>query len=52
MKNIFFLLFSVVVYRAQVLPLNTKREEIPNGAYLKDLNNELESYIGTYKSTF
>ena len=27
-------------------------EDIPNGAYLKDLNNELSLYLGVYKSNF
>lgn len=34
------------------LPLNTGLLNIPNNAYVKDLNNELNPYIGTYKANF
>lgn len=38
--------------KAQTLPLNTSFLDIPNGAYVKDTNNELNPYIGTYKANF
>ena len=38
--------------KAQTLPLNTLMENIPNNAHLKDLNNELSPFIGTYKATY
>jgi hypothetical protein len=37
---------------AQTLPLNTPFTDIPNGAHIKDTNNELNPYIGTYKANF
>lgn len=43
---------SLVSCKAQTLPLNTAFSTIPNGAYLKDTNNELAPYIGTYKANF
>ncbi len=33
-------------------PLNTSISDIPVGSYIKDYNNELNSYTGTYKATF
>ncbi len=36
----------------QILPLNTPFSSIPNGAFVKDINNELNPYIGTYKANF
>lgn len=38
--------------KAQVLPLNTPFLNIPNGAYIKDTNNELDPYVGIYKTSF
>ena len=38
--------------KAQTLPLNTLMEDIPNGAYLKDLNNELTPYMGIYQANY
>ncbi|WP_170148968.1 DUF6705 family protein [Chryseobacterium defluvii] len=58
MKNKLKLLFTLVLTmslvscKAQTLPLNTAFSTIPNGAYLKDTNNELAPYIGTYKANF
>ncbi|RCU42509.1 hypothetical protein DQ356_09275 [Chryseobacterium lacus] len=43
---------SFLSCRAQTLPINTDIDEIPQGAYLKDLNNELTPYIGTYKTAY
>lgn len=46
------LMISTLSCSAQNLPLNTPFASIPNGAYIKDTNNELTPYIGTYKGTF
>lgn len=34
----------------QVLPLTTFIDDIPPNAYVKDLNHELDPYVGTYKA--
>ncbi|MDR6458960.1 hypothetical protein J2786_002067 [Chryseobacterium vietnamense] len=50
---ILILFLSLISCKAQqVFPLNSDYEEIPQNSYLKDLNNELAPYIGTYKTTF
>ncbi|KPE49717.1 hypothetical protein [Chryseobacterium indologenes] len=47
----FVILINVISCKAQqVYPLNTFMENIPEGGYVKDLNNELEPYIGVYKA--
>ncbi|PVV60324.1 DUF6705 family protein [Chryseobacterium sp. HMWF035] len=46
------LFISLISCKAQNLPLNTAFSTIPNGAYLKDTNNELSPYVGTYKANF
>jgi hypothetical protein len=58
MKNtIFKILFLVslitnfISCNAQ-LPLNTFMENIPQNAHVKDLNNELDPYIGIYKTNY
>ena len=38
--------------KSQTLPLNTLMDNIPQGAYVKDLNNELNPYIGVYKGNY
>ncbi|WP_411811038.1 DUF6705 family protein [Chryseobacterium scophthalmum] len=47
-------IFIVLSCKAQQnsLPLNTLMGNIPQGAYVKDLNNELNPYIGTYKTNY
>ncbi|ANF52762.1 hypothetical protein A0O34_20580 [Chryseobacterium glaciei] len=45
-----FVVFSCKAQQAY--PLKTDYTETPNYSYLKDLNNELVSYIGTYKANF
>ncbi|MFN1216089.1 DUF6705 family protein [Chryseobacterium kwangjuense] len=45
-------LINILSCKAQTLPLNTDMKDIPTGAYVKDLNNELSPYIGTYKANF
>ncbi|EJL74309.1 DUF6705 family protein [Chryseobacterium populi] len=59
MKTIFkqFLTLSIVFItilscKAQTLPLNTDLEDTPQNSYLKDLNNELTPYVGTYTANF
>ena len=56
MRNIILCigLFVVLSYKAQQnpLPLNTLMDDIPQGAYVKDLNNEFAPYIGTYKANY
>lgn len=55
MKNIFLLsiiLFSFSCKAQQTYPLDTDFRAIPNNSYLKDLNNELLPFIGTWKATF
>lgn len=46
------LMINILSCSAQNLLLNTPFADIPNGAYIKDTNNELTPYIGTYKSNF
>lgn len=41
---------TVTSCKAQILPLNTDLDNVTLNAYLKDLNNELNPYIGTYQS--
>ncbi|MBV8326784.1 DUF6705 family protein [Chryseobacterium sp.] len=45
-------LLFMISYKAQILPLNTALNDIPANAYIKDINNELNPYIGTYKATY
>ncbi|WBX95921.1 DUF6705 family protein [Chryseobacterium gambrini] len=51
MKNtILLLLFLVIVScKAQIIPMNNDHVEIPDGAYLKDTENFLDKFIGTWK---
>ncbi len=53
MKNILlFILFSITIScTAQTYPLRTFTD-IPENAYLKDTNNELPDYEGTWKGTW
>lgn len=39
-------------YHAQQVPLNTFMKNIPVNGYVKDFDNELDPYLGTYKATF
>lgn len=45
-------LIFTISCKSQTLPLNTALIDIPQNAYLKDINNELIPYIGTYKANF
>ncbi|MFT3918015.1 DUF6705 family protein [Cloacibacterium sp.] len=53
MKNIFYIMIVLfaVSCKAQTYPLRTYTE-IPENAYLKDTNNELQTYEGTWKGTW
>ncbi|AZA56223.1 hypothetical protein EG349_15690 [Chryseobacterium shandongense] len=46
------ILSFIVSCKSQILPLNTILRNIPEGSYVKDLNHELDPYIGIYKSNF
>ncbi|MCT2409053.1 hypothetical protein NZD88_16010 [Chryseobacterium antibioticum] len=55
MKGLIISLGMFVVFSCkaqQTYPLNTDFEGIPQGSYLKDLNNELTPYTGEYKANF
>ncbi|WP_294224872.1 DUF6705 family protein [uncultured Chryseobacterium sp.] len=55
MKNIFLLsiiLLSFSCKAQQAYPLDTDYDAIPNYSYLKDTNNELLPFIGTWKAIF
>ncbi|MEJ5103515.1 DUF6705 family protein [Chryseobacterium sp. MYb328] len=46
-------LFTVLFCKAQqVLPLNNSASKSPTNSYFKDINNELDPYIGTWKGDF
>lgn len=54
MKNLFILLtlcFIGCKAQQQILPLETRGIPV-EGAYYKDLNNDLNPYLGTWKGTF
>lgn len=46
------LIISSLSCCAQTWPINTPLANIPNNAHLKDTNNELIQYVGTYKANF
>lgn len=46
------LIINTISCSAQTLPLNTPFADIPNEAHIKDTNNELGQYVGTYKANF
>lgn len=45
-------MFSSGCKAQQTFPLNTLLDDIPANSYVKDLNNELSPFIGTYKASF
>ncbi|WET47660.1 hypothetical protein PYS58_13840 [Chryseobacterium indologenes] len=48
-----FIAFSFLSCRAQqIYPLKTDYTEVPQNSYLKDSNNELDSFIGIWKGSF
>lgn len=46
------LIVNTISCKAQTLPLNTLMDDIPANGNLKDLNNELLPYVGTYKANY
>ncbi|WP_106915323.1 DUF6705 family protein [Chryseobacterium aurantiacum] len=50
-KYLIILFFVGIINNAQTLPLRTYTD-IPENAYLKDTNNELQYYEGTWKGTW
>ena len=54
LKTILFisLLINILACKAQTFPLNTALSDITPNAYIKDHNNELTPYIGTYKANY
>ncbi|WP_172277278.1 DUF6705 family protein [Chryseobacterium sp. LAM-KRS1] len=60
MKTIFLrviivleLIINITACKAQqIQPLNTSLKDITSNSYLKDLNNELDSYVGNFSANF
>ncbi len=55
MKKIFLItlfLLAISCKAQQTYPLNTDYEAVPNYSYLKDINNELLPFVGTWKAIF
>ncbi|CAH0176828.1 DUF6705 family protein [Chryseobacterium sp. Bi04] len=54
MKQILIIIILVLAIscRAQEYPLNTSLDNLPNDAYLKDTNNELDKYVGLWKGVW
>lgn len=59
MKNILKILTLIICILGliqcnaqQVLPLNTSTLNVPAGTHFKDLNNEFDYYLGTWKSNY
>ncbi|WP_267406871.1 MULTISPECIES: DUF6705 family protein [unclassified Chryseobacterium] len=55
MKKIIYIIAIIisVFYKAQqVYPLNTDFDNVPPNSYLKDINNELNPFSGTYKANY
>ncbi|SHM87712.1 hypothetical protein SAMN05444360_12034 [Chryseobacterium carnipullorum] len=55
MKNIFLLLILIsnLIYSQQIYPLYTEGKiDLPSGSYFKDLNNELNPYVGLWKGNW
>ncbi|WP_449388536.1 DUF6705 family protein [Chryseobacterium lineare] len=53
MKNIILIsimLLTISCKAQQILPLSTFLDDIPPNAYVKDLNHELDPYVGIYKA--
>ncbi|MFP3834221.1 DUF6705 family protein [Chryseobacterium sp. SIMBA_028] len=53
-KIVIILLLACVnlIFAQQVFPLNTPKVDTPNGAYYKDLDGELNQYVGTWKGNW
>ncbi|MFC4687018.1 DUF6705 family protein [Epilithonimonas pallida] len=60
MKNFLNIKFVIIILftlkltscKAQTMPLNASEYDAPTNTYFKDLNNELDPYVGTWKATF
>ncbi|WBX77348.1 hypothetical protein PG911_03550 [Tenacibaculum ovolyticum] len=58
MEKIIFItatLFIIFSCKAQIIPVEdfeNYNQELPNGAYIKDINNLLNKYTGTWKGTY
>ncbi|WP_439480392.1 DUF6705 family protein [Chryseobacterium aquaticum] len=54
MKNIITILLLLItnIVFSQTYPLNTLAGDVPDNAYIKDLNGELDPYIGIWKGTW
>ncbi len=53
MLIILSIILSIISCKAQQnFPLLTSIDNIPNMSHLKDTNNELQSFVGTYTSTY
>ena len=52
LTKIFFIL-TIVIVNAQnpIYPITIERHNIPDGAYLKDTNNDLDKFVGTWQYT-
>ncbi len=44
--------FGVISCKSQVYPLIYEWENAPSGSYFKDINNELQYFVGTWKATY
>lgn len=54
MKKLLILLAAafMISCKAQTYPLNTSPGDIPDNAYIKDTNNELDKYVGVWKGNW
>ncbi|MBT0553194.1 DUF6705 family protein [Riemerella anatipestifer] len=56
MKKILLLVIVLLLHTnctaQNVYPLNTSVIDIPKGSYMKDLNNELNPYVGRWKTVY
>ncbi|PKF74679.1 DUF6705 family protein [Chryseobacterium sp. PMSZPI] len=55
MKQLIYILltfFALSCKGQQILPLNTSAFSSPNNSYFKDINNELNPYVGNWKANF
>ncbi|MFC6267176.1 DUF6705 family protein [Frigoriflavimonas asaccharolytica] len=49
MKTILFLLLiTTISCKSQIFPLNTNLDDVPYNGYIKDLDNELDKYVGIW----
>ncbi|WP_312090956.1 DUF6705 family protein [Chryseobacterium sp.] len=53
MKQILFLLLIIATTcKAQIYPLNTRISDLPLNAYVKDIDGELDKYVGLWKGNW